>query len=248
MLVRRARDGGGDDLLRHRPRATLPPRARGRHLARVARLNLFVAGRSPVGQLRQALARLLEQLPFFPDSEPASWSHGELAAAWIAHPPERVGGVRYAQVESERLALFSGRPFRWTDGDETDGLGPLDAALYLRPASEWFASLDGRFAAVRCSGGTVEAVSDRLGAYPLYRAGELYSNSAELARLAAGLARRPSPAVLASLLGGGWSLTGDPAWEGVERVRGAEVATPVGRRPRCRARRFEAARSRPRPR
>ena len=25
--------------------------------------------------------------------------------------------------------------------------------------------------------------------------------------------------VLASLLGGGWSLSGDPVWEGVERIR-----------------------------
>jgi asparagine synthetase B (glutamine-hydrolysing) len=193
-------------------------------------VNLFVLGWSgersaDASAPDAALRRLLERLPFFPGRPVETWAapSGTLAAAWITHGPEQTGGVSYARAEASRLALFSGRPVHWTDEREADGRGPLDPAFYLEPSERWADSLDGRFAAARYDDAdrTLEVASDAMGAYPIYEAHadgvRWTSNNAELLRDLAG-ARELEPSVLAPVLGGGWSLSGDPVWSGVRRV------------------------------
>ena len=193
-------------------------------------MNLFLLGWSgeaavdaAVGE--RALRRLLERLPFFPGRPVETWAapSGSMAAAWVTHGPEQTGGVRYVHTERERLALFSGRPVLWTGERAADGRAPLDPAFYLEPSDQWAAALDGRFAAARYDEAdrTLEIVSDALGAYPVYEAHgdrvRWISNNAELLRGLIG-ADELDPEVLAPVLGGGWSLSGDPVWSGVRRL------------------------------
>ncbi|HEX8742512.1 MAG TPA: hypothetical protein VF712_05215 [Thermoleophilaceae bacterium] len=193
-------------------------------------MNLFVLGWSSERSVEldaphAALRRLLERLPFFPGRPVETWAapSGGLAAAWVSHGPEQTGGVSYVHTEPARLALFSGRPVRWTGEREADGRGPLDPAFYLGAPDTWADSLDGRFTAARYDDGdrTLDVVSDALGAYPVYEAHadgvRWTSNSAELVRDLIG-ATDLDPEVLAPVLGGGWSLSGDPVWSGVRRV------------------------------
>ena len=209
-------------------------------------MNLFVLGWSAERTVdpqvpEAALRRLLERLPFFPGRPVETWAapSGALAAAWISHGPEQTGGVRYARTELGRLALFSGRPVQWTGDREADGRAPLDPAFYLQPSERWADSLDGRFAAARYSDEdrVLEVACDALGAYPVYEAHadgvRWTSNNAELLRDLAG-SDGLDPSVLAPVLGGGWSLSGDPVWTGVRRiaygcVRRLAPGKPAGR-------------------
>ncbi|MEA2422858.1 MAG: hypothetical protein QOF55_1957, partial [Thermoleophilaceae bacterium] len=79
--------------------------------------------------------------------------------------------------------------------------------------------------------GKLEVTSDRLGAYPLYATEvggvRLVSNNAEALRAARGGSSMAAP-VLASLLGGGWSLSGDPVWEGIDRIAPARPSPAPG--------------------
>ena len=203
-------------------------------------MNLFVLGWSGDGGAdptvgRRALVDLLERLHFLAPERVESWRapSGHLAAAWVSHPAGECGGVRYTHVEPERMALFSGRPYLWTGEREADGRAPLDPRLYLRPAGEWAEALDGRYVAAAYRGERegLELYTDPLGAYPVFTteaAGmRWYSGSAEALRVVRGgreLARGP----LAGLLGGGWPLSGNAMWRGVERVPRASV---IGHRP-----------------
>jgi hypothetical protein len=192
-------------------------------------VNLFLLGWSGEAAVdaaagERAMRRLLERLPFFPGRPVETWAapSGTLAAAWVTHGPEQTGGVRYVHTERERIALFAGRPVLWTGEREADGRAPLAPAFYLDPAEQWAASLDGRFAAARYDDAdrTLEIVSDALGAYPVYEthAGVRWiSNNAELLRELTG-ADELDPEVLAPVIGGGWSLSGDPVWSGVRRL------------------------------
>ena len=209
-------------------------------------MNLFVLGWSSERKVDAhvppaALTRLLDRLPFFPGRPIETWvaPSRAFAAAWVTHGPEQTGGVRYAHPGQDRLALFSGRPVRWTGEREADGRSPLDPSFYLRPAEHWADSLDGRFAAARYddAGRVLDVVSDALGAYPIYEAHadgvRWMSNNAELLRDLTG-SRDLDPSVLAPVLGGGWSLSGDPVWSGVRRitygcVRRLAPGRPAGR-------------------
>src|SRR5215204_3741172 len=74
-------------------------------------MNLFVVGWSaerPVEPPRAALESLRDRLGFFPGRPVETWSSARAAAAWVSHAAERVGGVSYAGVSPERLALWSG--------------------------------------------------------------------------------------------------------------------------------------------
>jgi hypothetical protein len=152
-------------------------------------LNLFAVG-APDG-----LRRVAAQLPFFPGQSVQTAG----PAAWIAHSDE------YVHVGDDgAIAMFSGRPITWGAGN------PLDARFWLDPHD-----LDGRYAGVRIIGGEVTVFADALGAYPIYRRGDgAVSNNAFVLRESSSM----RVDVLASLLGGGWSLSGDPVWEGVERI------------------------------
>jgi hypothetical protein len=153
-------------------------------------LNLFAVG-APDG-LRAVAARL----PFFPGREVQTAG----TAAWISHTDG------YVHVGDDgTIAMFSGRPITWGPGN------PLDARFWLDPNE-----LDGRYAGLRVVDGEVTVFTDALGAYPVYRHRDgAVSNNAFVLR--EGTSMRLD--VLASLFGGGWSLSGDPVWEGVERIR-----------------------------
>ena len=131
-----------------------------------------------------------------------------------------MGGVPYALAERDRLALFSGRPIRWTGDREADGRGPIDPRHFIEGPDS--SALDGRFVAVRCDDarGELDVITDPVGAYPIYetQVEEVHwlSNNAELLRDLRGT-RELDPAALAAVLGGGWSLRGDPVWAGVKR-------------------------------
>lgn len=166
---------------------------------------------------------LLERLPFFAGRPVESWRapSGAVVAAWVRHDPEQVGGVAYARADGERLALFAGRPIRWTGEREADGRGTIDPGGYLQAARG--DELDGRYVVVRCDDarGELDVLTDPVGAYPLYETeagvARWISNSAELLRELRATSEL-EPSVLASVLGGGWSLGGDPVWSGVRRV------------------------------
>src|SRR4051794_22004125 len=181
-------------------------------------VNLFVAGlaeraQPDLGAAERALRSLLERLPFFPGRPVETWAAGRAAAAWVAHD------ARCAQAAGERLVLWSGGPIRWAGEREADGApGALDGEL------------DGRFAVVRAGPGRVDVETDPMGAYPVYEtvAGGVrwVSNNASVLRdLRGGTALAVD--VLAPVLGGGGSLDGHPAWEGVRRVGGAPAIAPA---------------------
>jgi hypothetical protein len=200
-------------------------------------VNLFLIGWSPPGRADAgaaagALRDLLERMPLFDPGRIESWlaPSGRVCVAWVAHEPERVGGVRYVDADADGIALFSGRPFAWTGAERADGREPLDAAYYRRPCAEWMATLDGRCCAARYEDRdrTLEIYTDPLGAYPVYRAdnrdGCWIGNSAAAVAAASG-ADELDRSVLASVLAGGWSLSGRPVWVGVDRVaRGTVLA------------------------
>jgi hypothetical protein len=181
-------------------------------------VNLFVAGLAGQehpdgGAAERALRSLLERLPFFPGRPVETWALGRAAAAWVAHD------TRYAHATGDRLVLWSGRPIRWVGEREADGTpGALDGEL------------DGRFAIVRAGPGDLDVATDPMGAYPVYEtvAGGVrwVSNNASVLRELRGEAGLAVD-VLASLLGGGWSLDGHPAWEGVRRLDGAPAIAPA---------------------
>lgn len=193
-------------------------------------MNLFLIGWSPrgdadAGAAEASLRDVLARLAFFDPARIQRWRapSGRVVLACVTHEAERVGGRRYVALHREEMALYSGRPFRWTGDEEADGRGPLDAEFYRRPCAEWMNELDGRCVAARYDDreGALELYTDPLGAYPVFwgeRAQTRWiSNSAELVRTALG-AGDLDLSVLAGLLGGGWSLRGQPAWAGVRRL------------------------------
>ena len=207
-------------------------------------MNLFVvgfseAGRADAARAAHALEDLLGRAGFFSPARVETWTAPSrtAAAAWAQHDPAQTGGVRYAHSEERRLALFSGRPFRWTGEEAAEGRTPLDPAFYLAPSAGWVDDLDGRWVAARFEddAGELEVACDTMGAYPLFRARDpdgthWFATNAEALRLLSGDDGWDAE-VLASLLAGGFSLTGHPWWRAVRRVpRGTTVRMRRGGR------------------
>jgi hypothetical protein len=197
-------------------------------------VNVFVLGRSKSGPLddgtaKAALADLADRLPYLAEAEVRLWhsADGSAMAAHLAHGPDRLGGVRYAAFEPDRMALFAGRPLQWVAEDSCHGRDPLDPRHFLRPPEQWVEGLDGRCAIARWDpvDEALEVYTDPQGCYPVFWAaiGDAWwlSNSPRvLARMKpAGELRRSA---LAALIGCDHSLDGESWWQGVERIpRGA---------------------------
>jgi hypothetical protein len=204
---------------------------------------LFLLGWSVAGGLdtaagADAVVGVAERLPPLDSNQLATWAapSGSVYAASIAHSSAEIPNARHVYVEPHRIALFSGRPYRWTDDDQAEGRATLDARLYLGPPDGWAPSLDGRFVVLTYDDELRELTvcTDPLGGYPVYTtkaAGGLWiSNNAHVL---ASLRREWTldPRVLASQLGCGWSLSGDPWWAGVERLPRGAVTTYRDDRP-----------------
>lgn len=172
-------------------------------------MNLFLVGdRGDAGRAEEVLESL--RSPFLEDGVLERLPGG----ACLSHPPERVGGVRYAAVSGDRFALFAGRPIRW-EGETADGRTVLDPGSYLDGVPD---GMDGRWAVVRTGDAGIDVRIDALGAYPVYRCEGWVSNSPEALRRVCALPGELSADALAGVLGGGWSLSGDPLWAGIRRV------------------------------
>lgn len=165
-----------------------------------------------------AFAAFAAALPFYVGRTPHSWTSpdGRAAFHWILEEDDGIPRVADG-------AAFLGRPITWTSGTEAHGRAPLAPGFFARPAADWADALDGRCAVLRYADGALEVYSDPMGAYPLYRAdaGDVLwvASSPALAARMAGLPEVPAdPAALASIIGGGWSLSGEPPIAGVRRV------------------------------
>ena len=192
-------------------------------------MNLFVVGWCADGageaaEAAGALERLLEELPFFPGRPVEALARGPAAAAWVPHRDD----LPYAHVDDGSFALFSGRPFRWTDAAEADGRSPAHARFFLEPAERWGEAIDGRFAsaAYRRDDEVLELATDPVGAYPLYETTRdgirWFSNSAAALRELGGDGGLRLDSI-AGLVGGGWPLDGHPIWSGIDRVEPGTV-------------------------
>ena len=193
-------------------------------------MNLFVVGWSLEGGAQPEVAeaafrRLLARLPFLEGVEPHVWcaASGAACAVCASHPAAQTGGMRYTHFDPEHMALYAGRPFRWSHDDREEGRGPLVPSHYLHPPETWMRDLDGRCVAVRYTDSmrTLEVFCDPMGSYPVFAyeaPGVVWvSNNAEALRLISGSTELRLEA-LAGMLGGGWSLSGDPRWAAIRRL------------------------------
>ncbi len=197
-------------------------------------MNVFLVGMAQGGVDAAAADRALEGAvaamgPFaLPHRTRWSSRDGQLLVRCAAHRPEHVGGVEYLHGEDERMALFAGRPIRWTGETEADGQGCLDPRAFLPPAAEWAGALDGRCAVVRydAAGRELEVYADPVGLYSVFTAEvggtRWVSNSVEVLRRATG-ATEMRPSVLASFFGAAYAMTGQPLWQGVDRLPRGEL-------------------------
>ncbi|MET0564314.1 MAG: hypothetical protein ABW114_12840, partial [Gaiellaceae bacterium] len=93
----------------------------------------------------------------------------------------------------------------------------------MRPPETWSDALDGRCVVARYEddSSTLDLYTDPLGAGHLYTANDertqWFSNNAELLRRIVD-ARTTAPLALASVVGCGWSLGGQPFWQEVRRM------------------------------
>ncbi|MDT0481894.1 asparagine synthetase B family protein [Streptomyces doebereineriae] len=173
------------------------------------------------GTERETLKRWLDRYPMLSDKTVHSWASsadGSVTCHWGGHSADHLGGVRYSATEREKFALFGGRPVLWRNG-EADGRTSIDPKTYLREPTEWSQDLDGRHVVVRVDNRTVHVQTDAAGLLPVY-----ISRNAEgiqisnMAALVTPVGAQTRPRALAGLLAGGWSITGEPLREGVERV------------------------------
>lgn len=182
------------------------------------------------GTERETLKRWLDRYPMLSDKTVHSWASadGSVTCHWGGHSADHLGGVRYSATERDKFALFGGRPVLWRNG-EADGRTSIDPKTYLREPLEWSQDLDGRYVVVRVDDRTAYVQTDAAGLLPVYMSrnaeGIQISN---MAALVTPVGAQTRPRALAGLLAGGWSITGEPLREGVERVAPG-TATSISR-------------------
>ena len=114
-------------------------------------------------------------------------------------------------------------------GERTAALA-LEAGFYLNPLEEVGPALDGRFVAARyaCASAELEVMSDPLGSHAVYAA---EVQGATWVSTRPDVLRRLTPApmlrqsVVAEFLAVGWSMSGQPIWSGVDRLRPGCLST-----------------------
>jgi hypothetical protein len=193
-------------------------------------MNLFLIGWSPLDAIdaetaEESFAQILRELPFLESGALQTWRapSGRLLAICASHRPVQMGGVTNAHFETDRFAMYSGRPFVWTGEFEASGRRALDPRFYLQPPDAWSEALDGRCVVARYddASSTFDLYTDPLGACHVYAASargtQWFSNNAELLRRIMG-SQTADPLVLASLVACGWSLGGQPIWQEVRRL------------------------------
>lgn len=181
--------------------------------------------RASVPERAEVVTGFGAQLPFYPGPAREWKAPSGRCALWVLE--EEPGAISRVACAGTEMAAFFGRPIVW-EGDRADGRRTLDPACFHRPAEHWAPALDGRCAVLRHDDatGVLEVYTDPLGSYPLYRAdagGAVWiCNSPDLlARLAhKGMSTGDDhvAAALAGIVGGGWSLSGDPPVAGVRRL------------------------------
>lgn len=203
-------------------------------------MNTFVIGWALVAPVdldgaTAAVTSVVDELAFLERASIRTWRSpsGNVAVVTAGHSQEQAV-ASYVQFESSRMALFAGRPIRWTPEGDADGRGPLDPCFYLAPSEQWAETLSGRCTAARYDEDTghLDVYTDPLGAYPVYSAEaggtRWFSNRPSI--LAAILGRRgQNTHALATFLGCGWSLGGATVWDGVERLPRASLHRFGGR-------------------
>lgn len=192
-------------------------------------MNVFVVGWSESGRADLTLALgALDASDLVREKlggvVPRGWASpdGHVVVASVEHSASEVPGARYLHLENDRMALFAGRPFVWTDEYRADGVSTLDAAFFVTRSLSGD-DLDGRLAVVRYEGatGTLEVLTDRLGAYPLFAAdgaGMTWFGNTPFAVARASGRMDLDAEALGSFLSIGWSLGGRPIWSGVRRL------------------------------
>jgi hypothetical protein len=192
-------------------------------------MHLFVIGWRPAGHIDAdvgaTVQALAARIPPLRGSVAGEWRSptGRVVVASVAHRPEQLGGVRYVDADGDGMALFAGRPIRWTGPAAADGRTVLDPGAYRSAAERWAPALDGRFCAARYSSAddVLEVVTDPMDSYPLYATEHggtrWFSNNALLLRDLTGQTAE-SPDALAAFLGCGWSFGGQPAWTAIRRL------------------------------
>lgn len=209
-------------------------------------MNLFVFGISSKGAITtdracRAITRFRNKIEFFPGEEITTWTapSGKATFISLAHSSQRVGKVRYNSFNDNSVCFFSGRPIEWASDTSADGQAPLDPKYYARPASAWAHRLDGRFTAGRYADDEqlLELVTDSLGAYPVFATefdGQLWISPNPWVLREMRPQYSDNLTALASLIGGGFVLSGDSIWSEVRRIQsGAIHRFRIGASPQC---------------
>jgi len=212
----------------------------------VCKVNIFVIewsadGRAESERTHRALLDLVAEVPTLDEGQIQTWRSADGHASVVQLVTRRHADdeVSYAYFETNRMALFAGRPIAWKSGDVADGLGPLDPRFYLAPPASWAASLDGRCVAARYDGPTrtLEVFTSPAHSYHVFvRESEGVTWLTNRPALLARLGRHPglNPEALGSFFACGHAVGGTPLWNDVTRLDGGSVYSYAAERPASR--------------
>lgn len=148
-----------------------------------------------------------------------------------ARPVEAEEARRKLAAVLGRLPFFPGRTIQtwaapagraaaaWVthSPEQTGGVTYADASP--ERIELWSGHRSGRFARVTAADDGLTTDADAMGSYPLYESDGWVSNNPTVLKQGG----ETDPRVIASLIAGGWSLSGDPLWSGVRRRAGGQI-------------------------